>query len=189
MTMNEILSKQALRRLVKDRKNAVPQEERAALSVLGTAALLRHPAWQAAQTVCLYWSLPDEVQTHALCRQAALEKTVLLPVVRGDDLVLRRFTGDDCLSSDNAFHIGEPTGEDWQDLEHIDLVLVPGVAFDSQHHRMGRGRGFYDRMLPGIPAFKMGICFDFQLFDTIPTDPFDVPVDDLIVCSRNSDNL
>ena len=187
--MAEPLTKQDVRRLVKERKTAVSPEDKRFFSERGTAALLRHPAWRTARTVCLYWALPDEVQTHDLCRLAAKEKTVLLPAVQGDDLVLRRFTGDGCLSSDNAFHIGEPIGEDWQDLEHIDLVLVPGVAFDRQLHRIGRGRGFYDRMLPGIPAFKIGICFDFQLFDAIPTDSLDVPVDDLIVCARSEENL
>lgn len=180
--MVEPLNKQDVRRLVKERKAAVSPEVRRLSSERGTDVLLRHPVWRAARTVCLYWALPDEVQTQALCRLAVKEKTVLLPVVQDDRLVLRRFTGDACLSSDNAFHIGEPVGEDWTDWQAIDLVLVPGVAFDRMKHRMGRGRGFYDRTLPLIPAFKMGICFDFQLFDKIPSDAYDVPVDDLVVC-------
>ena len=58
----------------------------------------------------------------------------------------------------------------------IDLILVPGVAFSKDHHRLGRGGGFFDRLLPGraANAFKLGICFSFQVFDTIPTEGHDI---------------
>jgi len=58
----------------------------------------------------------------------------------------------------------------------IDLILVPGVAFSKDHHRLGRGGGFFDRLLAGraVNAFKLGICFSFQVFDTIPTEGHDI---------------
>jgi len=58
----------------------------------------------------------------------------------------------------------------------IDLILVPGVAFSKDHHRLGRGGGFFDRLLAGraANAFKLGICFSFQVFDTIPTEGHDI---------------
>jgi len=58
----------------------------------------------------------------------------------------------------------------------IDLILVPGVAFSKDHHRLGRGGGFFDRVLAGraANAFKLGICFSFQVFDTIPTEGHDI---------------
>ena len=65
------------------------------------------------------------------------------------------------------------------------MIVVPGVAFDRSRNRMGRGRGFYDRLLKSTPnAIKVGVAFDFQIFDTIPVEPFDVPMD--IVVSENS---
>ena len=175
-------SKAALRRSIRLLKKSEPAEELVRQSAAGLALVQQHPRWQAARTVCLYWALPDEVQTHALCCAALNEKTVLLPVVQGEDLVLRRFEGEAQLSSDNPLHIGEPCGADWTDLQAVDLVVVPGVAFDRSGHRLGRGRGFYDRFLPKLRAFKMGLCFSFQYLDTLPVGPEDVPMDEVIVC-------
>ena len=61
--------------------------------------------------------------------------------------------------------------------EDIDLVIVPGVAFDRQHNRLGRGKGFYDRLLSTLSAPKIGICYSFQLKEHIPTEPFDKKMD------------
>jgi len=68
----------------------------------------------------------------------------------------------------------------------IDLVLVPGVAFSKDHHRLGRGGGFFDRLLAGraANAFKLGICFSFQVFDTIPTDGHDIVMNAVITNAR-----
>ena len=60
------------------------------------------------------------------------------------------------------------------------MIIVPGVAFDLQHNRLGRGRGFYDRLLSSLSAPKVGICFDFQLIDTVPTEPFDRLMDSVV---------
>ena len=132
----------------------------------------------AAQVVLLYWSMADEVQTHDLVERWYREKTLLLPCVQGDDLVLRQYTGAECMVSGEQFGIGEPTGSEWTDLEAVQLVVVPGVAFDWDGNRMGRGRGFYDRLLKETPnAVKIGLAYDFQMFDSIPTEPHDVKMD------------
>ena len=79
------------------------------------------------------------------------------------------------------FGIGEPTGTVFDRLEEIDMIVVPGVAFDRRGNRMGRGRGFYDRLLSTTPtAYKVGVAFDFQMFDAIPVEPFDMPMDKVI---------
>ena len=62
----------------------------------------------------------------------------------------------------------------------IDLTIVPGVAFDRQHNRLGRGKGFYDRLLSTLDVPKIGICYDFQLKDQIPAEPFDRKMDLII---------
>ena len=62
----------------------------------------------------------------------------------------------------------------------IDLIIVPGVAFDRQHNRLGRGKGFYDRLLSTLDVPKIGICYDFQLKDQIPAEPFDRKMDLII---------
>ena len=63
----------------------------------------------------------------------------------------------------------------------MQLIVVPGVAFDRMGNRMGRGRGFYDRLLKSTPnAYKVGVAFDFQILDTIPTESFDVPMNKVV---------
>ena len=75
------------------------------------------------------------------------------------------------------FGILEPTGEIFSDYEKIDLMIIPGVAFDRERKRIGRGRGFYDRLLAVNQNKKMGICFSCQLVESVPTEDFDVKMD------------
>lgn len=141
--------------------------------------LERLPAFQESKTVLLYHSLKDEVRTRAFIEKWSKKKTILLPVVSGDQLELRHYTGIGDLSP-GAYGIAEPTGRLVEDYTSIDLVVVPGVAFDKEGHRLGRGKGYYDKLLPRIPAVFAGICFPFQLIDKIPVEPFDIRMDTVI---------
>ena len=76
--------------------------------------------------------------------------------------------------------IPEPVGRLFTDLNKIDVILVPGVAFDRTLNRLGRGKGFYDKILSQTKACKIGICFDFQLLDRIPTEVHDVRMTQVI---------
>ena len=134
-----------------------------------------------AGTVLLYWSMDDEVQTHDFVNRWYREKCILLPCVDGDDLRLRQYTGSECLKAGEQFGIGEPTGPEFTDLDSVELIIVPGVAFDSEGNRMGRGRGFYDRLLKSTPkAYKVGVAFDFQVIDRVPVEEFDVAMDRVV---------
>ena len=63
----------------------------------------------------------------------------------------------------------------------VPVILVPGMAFDAKGHRLGRGRGYYDRFLAAHShIYKIGVCFDFQKVDEVSTDAFDIPVDEVI---------
>lgn len=142
-------------------------------------------AFASAQVVLLYWSMDDEVQTHRFVDQWFSHKTLLLPCVDGDLLRLRQYTGPQCMHAGDQFGIGEPTGEEWLQLDKIDMIVVPGVAFDRTCNRMGRGRGFYDRLLSTTPnAMKVGVGFDFQLLESIPVDPHDQPMDAVVTESE-----
>ena len=144
------------------------------------AALEAHPRWQTAHTVLLYYSLPDEVDTHGLIRRWAGRKQLILPVVQGDDLELRRYTGDNTLQT-GAFHIAEPTGPPFTDYAQIDLAVIPGVAFDRQSNRLGRGKGYYDRLLPRLPdTYKIGLCLPGQLVDRLPAEAHDIRMDEVV---------
>lgn len=144
------------------------------------AALEAHPAFRAANTILLYYSLQDEVDTHEFVQKWSREKQILLPVVVGNDLEIRIYTSPDDLAT-GTYGIEEPTGELFTDYATIDFIAVPGVAFDRNGNRLGRGKGYYDRLLPRIPqAYKVGICFTFQIVEEVPAEPFDIRMDEII---------
>ena len=175
------MEKADIRKQMRELKRAVPSEEK----LLRSDAILRQvaltPEFQDARVVLLYWSMADEVQTHAFVEQWYREKTLLLPCVAGDDLVLRQYTGPQCMVAGEQFGIGEPSGPVWTALDEVELIVVPGVAFDTGGNRMGRGRGFYDRLLKSTPrAVKIGVAYGFQILDEIPVEPHDVKMDIVI---------
>lgn len=92
------------------------------------------------------------------------EKQILLPVVTGDDLELRVYTGPGDLAT-GAYGIEEPTGALFTDYDAIDFIVVPGVAFDRNGNRLGRGKGYYDRLLPPhtLPHTKQASVSRFRL--------------------------
>lgn len=144
--------------------------------------LMRHSRFCAAQTVMLYHSLPDEVCTEGILQGFCRDKQLLLPVVDGDTMHPVHYVGSDNLRT-GAYAISEPQGAPFTDLSTIDLVVVPGMAFDAVGHRLGRGKGYYDRFLsqPELAhAYKIGLCFPFQRLQEVPTDAHDVPVDEVL---------
>ena len=147
-------------------------------------ALEAHPAFRAANTVLLYHSLNDEVDTHEFIQKWSNKKRILLPVVVGDDLELRIYTGPENMSICSVYGIEEPTGEAFTDYAAIDFIVVPGVAFDAKGNRLGRGKGYYDRLLAGSRATKIGVGYDFQLVNDIDTEPHDIGVDIVITQSH-----
>ena len=141
-----------------------------------------HERFQKAHVVLAYYALPDEPCTQLVLDRWAESKQVLLPVVEGDHLLLREYRGKDSLR-EGAFHIMEPVGPVYNDYKSIDLVVVPGVAFDAENHRLGRGKGYYDRLLshPDFQtAYKLGICFNFQKIQEVPVDANDVLMDEVL---------
>ena len=175
------MDKQTLRKQIREAKRAVPFSEKERRSAAIMHQVEQLPRFLEAKVVLLYWSMADEVQTHDFVNRWYRQKTLLLPCVDGDDLLLRQYTGPECLKAGEQFRIGEPTGPEYTQVDQVEMIVVPGVAFDRKGNRMGRGRGFYDRLLKNTPnAYKVGVAFDFQMLDDIPMEPFDVPMDDVI---------
>lgn len=174
-------SKAEIRKQIRELKRAVPLEEKLRRSEGIMHQVEALPNFQQARTVLLYWSMADEVQTHDFVNKWYKDKVLLLPCVDGDDLVLRRYTGPECMVAGEQFGIGEPTGPAFTNLDAVELIIVPGVAFDRTGNRMGRGRGFYDRLLKSTPkALKVGVAFDFQMIEEVPVEEFDVKMDAVI---------
>lgn len=182
------MTKHELRKEIRAAKKAVSFLEKCRRSEGIMAQVGQLEQFRKAHTVLLYWSMEDEVQTHDFVNRWYKEKCLLLPCVDGDDLRLRQYTGAECLKAGEQFGIGEPTGPEFTDLDQVELIIVPGVAFDLKGNRMGRGRGFYDRLLKSTPkAYKVGVAFDFQIVDQVPVEAFDVAMDKVIserICSK-----
>ena len=167
--------KKQLRKTVAQKKAQHPEQELMERSGIMHEQLERLPIFQQAQTILLYYSLKDEVQTHAFVEKWSKTKNILLPVVVGEDLELRRYTGKKDLRTNGPYNIEEPTGELFTCYGDIDVAIIPGVAFDANGNRLGRGKGYYDRLLPKLNnSYNIGICFSFQAFDEIPAEVHDV---------------
>jgi len=141
------------------------------------------------ESFLLYHSFGSEVQTHQLLdRLYNMKKTVYLPKVDKENLVLGKYLGKGSLAS-GAFGILEPV--ECAEVGHIDTAVVPGVAFDRRLFRVGYGRGYYDRLLEsGRFGVVAGFAFECQVIDTIFCEPHDIPADVLIteknIYRRNS---
>ncbi len=175
-----MMTKKELRQMIRQRKQQHPVGESSAfISRLKDNSHFTH-----AQTLLLYSALSDEVPTQILIDGLAAQgKTVLLPrVVSDTDMELRRYSGPADLQR-GAFGIFEPTGELFTDYNTIDVAIIPGMAFDAKGHRLGRGKGYYDRFLAKLSpsTYKIGLFFSWQRVDYVPTDEHDIPMDEVIV--------
>ncbi|MDY5813942.1 MAG: 5-formyltetrahydrofolate cyclo-ligase [Bacteroides sp.] len=171
--------KKRLRSLMRAEKAKYTANDLQALSTEVLDALESCPEFVQARTVLLYHSLPDEVYTHTLIERYASSKRIVLPRVMGDDLSLHLYTGKNDLQR-GSYGIDEPVGEVFDSYDEIELAIIPGMAFDRQGNRLGRGKGYYDRLLPRLKAFKMGLCFPFQYVDNVPTEATDMAMDKVV---------
>jgi len=138
--------------------------------------------FQSSKTVALYKAIGGEVNLEPLFKRCwSLNKRTVIPVFNATDRVYEMAE----ISSATTFVTGnygiqEPVNPEILDIRAIDLIAVPGVAFDLNGNRLGRGGGYYDRMLEPFSGSAAGICFDFQVLDKIPIDPHDRPVSFLV---------
>lgn len=128
-------------------------------------------AFRQAKTVGCYVSLSYEVETRQLITQMLeVGKRVAVPVMRGQTLAFSELRDPDAELAPGAFGVWEPTAAHHRPVpvDALDLVLVPGIAFDRDGHRLGHGHGTFDRFLAGLPAtvVTVGLCFDFQLVES-----------------------
>ena len=178
-----MMEKKDLRKIIRERKKAYTKEQLDSMSVDICKGLMMDGAWRAAGIVLLYHALPDEVSTDMLIHSAEMmDKVILLPVVVGDDLELRIYEGPSSLKV-GAYGIMEPVGPIFPESEYdrIDLAIIPGMAFDPYGNRLGRGKGYYDRLLPRLGnALRIGVCFPFQKVDSVPSEAHDIKVNDVV---------
>ena len=172
------LDKRTLRREIRAMKNLYSAEALDDMSLEIEMFFSLQDQWDAAHTVLLYSALPDEVNTDYLLLSAEGDgKTVLLPRVDGDRLTLHVYSPDSM--APGAFGVMEPQGPEFPPSRYgeIELAVVPGMAFDRRGHRLGRGKGYYDRLLPLLPGARLvGLCFPFQVVASVPHEAHDAEV-------------
>lgn len=149
--------------------------------------LLNQPIWPASRSILFFAPLSDEPDI-VFAMDAALRdgKKVRLPrfdARRGD------YTACEVLGSNElvqgAFGVLEPAPSCAViPLNQLDLALVPGIAFDFAGRRLGRGKGFYDRLLAEVHGHKCGICFDQQMVPDVPVEPHDIRLDSILTPTR-----
>lgn len=179
------MRKEELRQEIRRLKRQFTSQQLEELSLPIITRLKPHLA--EAHTIMAYYSLPDEVNTHHLLDELVAEgKRVLLPKVIGEEqMEWHVYTSESDLKQ-GYFGIGESAGDIFPEKElslsaEKRIVLVPGLAFDGTGHRLGRGKGYYDRFLAAHPYFyKIGVCFDFQKMSEVPIDEHDIPMDEVI---------
>jgi 5-formyltetrahydrofolate cyclo-ligase len=181
-------SKQALRNQVRVAIARMEPGERMAASAQACALLEARVQWRMAQWVLFYAPLPQELDVWPLLTVAlSAGKKVALP-----RFVARTTSYEACQIFDPAldsqagqFGIREPHSR-CAPLSSIslDLILVPGVAFDLQGRRLGRGNGYYDQLLKGLRGTTCGVAFDQQIIGEIPVEPHDAPLDYVLTPTR-----
>ncbi len=175
-------AKKNLRQTIAQRKQTLTPAEKKALSLQALSELEQLLPFQTAERILLYHALPDELQTASFLEKWESKKQLFLPVVDGENLLIKPYRKGETITG--SFGITEPAGECNIQPETIDLAIIPGVAYSLNGARLGRGKGFYDRLLTHLSCLCVGICFEMQLSEEIPVEPHDKPMDIIITPER-----
>ena len=175
------MDKQALRKEIREKKRAMTEEQIVAASERLGELFLTSDAYKQAKTIYGYLPYNQEVRTVPMLEQALRDgKRVAVPKCYGDEMRFIYMT-DLSLVEKGYAGIPEPVADEPVADDETALVLMPGLAFDPQGHRIGYGGGFYDKFLaaePGHPT--LALCYDFQMLPQLETEEFDIPVDQVL---------
>lgn len=173
--------KQFLREEMLRRRDAVSVAERAHLNNAISTMLVQRPAFINAKVIAFYIAKGSEVDLRKAIEFAMEKRKNILVPVTNEHIEMVAFSGFENLRA-GRFGILEPI-ERKQGPEPA-VVIVPGVAFGLCMHRIGYGKGYYDRYLKKTNAYKIGICYDFQLLESLPSHHFDEKMDEIITEKR-----
>ena len=172
------MDKSTIRKQIREQKRALTTEEIQQASEKLCALFLKSDLYRKAKTVYGYLPYNQEVRTEPILERALADgKRVAVPKVYGDQMKFIYLT--DLAQVEKGYcGIPEPIGDEPVADDPTALVLMPGLAFDQQGHRMGYGGGFYDKFLAEEPNHPtIALCYGFQILPQLPTEEFDVPVD------------
>lgn len=177
------MKKDEIRRNIKARKTLLSDAEKLSAAERVFNLLEQTADFLLSDRILMYHSLPDELSTREFIHKWSSRKHFYLPRVNGVNLEILPY--DESQLALGSFHIEEPTGSDTSSIDDIEMIVVPAVAYDRKGNRVGRGKGYYDRLLVDSKARKVGVAYDFQVVDEIDADPHDVRVDVIITESHH----
>jgi len=201
--------KQNLRKIIKGRLKTIPQDKLRQAGIAAAERLKTHPRWKEAQLVLLYASMADEIDTAPLFHLAKTGgKTIFYPRIEGEDIQFYQVDEVLDLQPQGPWHILEPrpglaslsiwlralgkTSNEIQIPVPI-LGIIPGLAFDRQGGRLGKGKGYYDRFLSSIEKkdfpypvdlYTIGLCLTEQVVDQMPLAPYDRVLNEIIILDK-----
>lgn len=185
------MDKKSFRKIAREVRDSIPEKERKAKSNLILEHLTSLPAYELAEHIFLYLSFRSEVDTFSLLRHALDQgKKIYAPItlVKEKALLCCRVKDPKKDMEIDAYGILSPKfhKESILPAKYIDLVIVPGLAFDEKKYRMGYGGGFYDRFIPKLSdhATTVALAFEKQIYPQIPIDPYDSRMDMIVTEKR-----
>ena len=176
-----MVNKKELRSRIRQQKRAMTEGEIEEKSRILGEKFRACPAYRQAQTIYGYLPYNQEVRTVPMLEQALRDgKRVAVPKVFGDEMKFL-YLEDLTKVAKGYAGIPEPIADEPEARDDSALVLMPGLAFDPQGHRIGYGGGFYDKFLAAEPNHPtLALCYDFQLLPELETEEHDIPVDTVL---------
>lgn len=166
--------KLTLRKRIQQLKKELSHEQQRDESQQVFTKLEQLEVFKTSKNILCYWSLPDELATQSFIKHWYKDKSIYLPKVVNKNLTIHRYEGMGSMQK-GKYDILEPNTHFLKDLDVLDLIIVPGIAFTKAGERMGRGGGYYDRFLPQVPkAIRVGVAYNCQIVDDIPSESHDV---------------
>ncbi len=181
MSVESINQKQHVRERALARRRQLTPQKRFSSSQTIISSLCKRKEFIEASSICIYVSFETEVATHDCIKDLLLlEKKVIVPKIHDNTLSLYYLhQWSDLLQG--SFHIFEPNSNSTiAPLHLVDLFVIPGIAFDIHGHRIGWGKGYYDKLLRGIQVPKIGLAFSEQIFPLLPFESYDIVMDAVI---------
>ena len=174
------MNKSELRKKYLDIRRSIPHKKEKSLIIKDKLLSLLSKY----HVIGIYASMDDEVSTDELIKELLhLSKVVVLPKIEGDHISFYQITSLDDLEVQGKYQIREPIGQKAL-KEAVGAIIVPGICFDMKKNRLGFGKAYYDKYLSKQDIYKIGICFDEQIIDEIPTEEWDIKMDIVISDKR-----
>lgn len=177
--------KKSIRDIVKTRRSMLTNKDKELMDEIIFNKLMKSEAYKAAKIIFIYVSFQGEVDTHRIIKHAIdNNKKIYVPkiVSKKEGIKAIEINSFEELK-EGAYNILEPENfENQRDEKDIDLILMPGVAFDEVGGRIGYGGAFYDRFLKKVrkDASKIALAYDFQIFEKVPMEEHDIKIDGII---------